>query len=64
MPDAVQYREQAARVQRLLNASIDPSTRERLSTLAEEYLAKTDALKGGTVRSPPEITVRSPPEMM
>ncbi|HEY3890678.1 MAG TPA: hypothetical protein VGM00_01830 [Bradyrhizobium sp.] len=55
MPDAVQYREQAARVQRLLNASIDPLTRERLSALAEEYLAKADALEGGTVGSPPEM---------
>ena len=52
--DAVYYRDQAARVHRLLDASTDQLTRERLKGLAEEYLSKAQALDAGTPRKFPE----------
>jgi hypothetical protein len=51
MSDAAQYREKVARIHRLLNASTDQLTRERLTALAEEYLAKASALDAGTPRA-------------
>ena len=54
MSDAAYYREQAARVQRLLNGVSDQLTRERLTVLAADYLAKAQTFDAGPAGTPPE----------
>jgi hypothetical protein len=54
MSDAACFREQAARAQRLLNATTDRLTQERLAALAEEYETKARALEVGLTGTPPE----------
>jgi hypothetical protein len=45
MSDAVYYRAQALRTQRLVDAIADQTTRERLSALVAEYLTKAQSLE-------------------
>ena len=54
MSDAAYYREQAARTQRFLDTPLDALTRERLTALAKEYLAKAHALDAVLTGNPPE----------
>ncbi len=49
MSEAQYLREQAAKAQRMARQSIDQLTAERLSALAEEYIARAAEIE----RSPP-----------
>jgi hypothetical protein len=52
MADAAYYRQQAERAQRLIGALTDPTTRDRLSALVAEYLAKAQALEAASASNP------------
>jgi hypothetical protein len=55
MSDANHFRREAARARRLAKEFVDPLTKERLTRLAEDYLAQAIELESGGQTAPPDV---------